>query len=1399
MSKLASFFSSNDRSKTMNKFVPHCFNGNIKRRLLVEQLCKREMLTADPVLTWNEFRSEPLIGETVDLSLSFSNQGSQTGYGPYVDVVIPKPAGDDGGIGFVAGSGSVLDFDVAEKVVQFDDLGLAYHPFAVDASGQPLALQALPGSSLVVFELPFGSFTADQPDVELDFQVSVSADARVDRSLEIAAASGFRWGLDAIDNPHEDAMIRSEAESISIQPGVIAVEIDYLGPENETATGYHYQRSYRMTVDVAEDAEVVDLSWVTKLDDSQLLRGIDGDSLAEAGFQLSTGTESGFGAEIIWEIESYQGLAGTDAVFVFDMVVPDKDDAGDWILNPVHGNDGLAIVSSAVNGLWVPPTDDLETDANVAVSAHTSHDLQIELLTTQQSVEVVRDENARGIGPGDTLEYTIDFQVSDYAELDDLVLQFSVPDGQVLAGEQTASLILHRDAKPLKVEVALSPAGPAPLGTQYYHADLSQALEDEVGSGRILGAADASIAATGALTYQTLILDEFQGSVPSNDPSIDEGDRFLTKVQISAATVNPATGVETANVTTDDSGTYNRLRVSEVETSVYAINGDSAESEPSVSPGDLVTFRISRDIRSSDVESLSLNSFLPFPIFELGDLRWVDGDGQSLRAGTIEIGPNDHFHSFYGSEPELVVDRSGNQVTLNYGSVDSIKNQSRQIDLLLTFEVQDRPFADGMWLTSLAQSQQSSSELIKYSSRSAANVLFTRPVLDLRTGVVGSDNPNAKLVSGDGGGFAIDGVDAGDLVQIESVVENTGLGKYGAFDVALSASLPDGFAIPDSGLDLQVFDPAGNLLEHVGYRSDENDDLFGGGIQLVSPIAGVGGSEGGNQVILRYELLATRAVEAGDSMVSTVSVQHYAAQQGGASFVTERIEADAEINISDVGLSHGLVATDQSHTTGRQAVVGETATYQLLARIPEGVTNNAELTIELPRGLAINEVLGVKVDDSLAIEIGDDGEIASHLSIEARGTNARDQGRLLRVPLGDIVNRDTVNQTDNQIEILYSATVINDSNVNANSSLRPKAVFRHDGGKVSRTAPALKVVEPGLVVQTLTKQAHADAADQLTISFVVSADESQSTTAFDVQFQSTIPEGASYVDGSLRSGQGIDPNELLIDDGLVSASWDRLDPTESVIIELDVLVSDSVSAGETLSGKTEVSWSSLAGEPGRITSANELSFERTANTSDPGGEVNDYRFATETRLAISPVDVEMRLLETSEDHTAGNSVTIGERAVFEVTATIPEGDHQLSFQAFDSGFDASVDIETIAIVSIGNSLEFADRLPAHEYHVDQDGAITFDLGRVINHPDNVSDDADTIVFTLTAFADDSADVTRDRTAEVVVVADFERGKQDATETLAIVEPGLGIKQSFSHDSVDAAQTVEISVVLDAYV
>ncbi|MFZ2631077.1 MAG: hypothetical protein WA081_15655 [Desulfosalsimonadaceae bacterium] len=205
-----------------------------------------------PSVTLAASTTTPFIGNSFTITAGFDNTGpaGDTGYGPFIDLVFPSRGadGDPGSItplqpvdGISFGSATYMGVAVTTYALTFPDAdgdgagttGCVSHPLAVDSAGLPVQVCGLAGDTLVVAQLPFGSFVTDQPPAPVIFTANVSNMADVGTALTFRARAGFQFGADELNNPTlPDPTILSQAgtdsttwaPSQAVTPQVVTVQ-----------------------------------------------------------------------------------------------------------------------------------------------------------------------------------------------------------------------------------------------------------------------------------------------------------------------------------------------------------------------------------------------------------------------------------------------------------------------------------------------------------------------------------------------------------------------------------------------------------------------------------------------------------------------------------------------------------------------------------------------------------------------------------------------------------------------------------------------------------------------------------------------------------------------------------------------------------------------------------------------------------------------------------------------------------------------------------------------------------------------------------------------------------------------------------------------------------------------
>ncbi|MBI1294077.1 hypothetical protein GC175_03850 [bacterium] len=335
--------------------------------------------------------TEGFIGEAFSFTVTFDNTSAtptDTGYGPYINLILPKTGADgagaavDDGITFV--NATHLGQAVTATVITFDGSGNATHPYAVDSADNPLIITGTPGDDLVVLLLPFGSFTQGQPAAEVTVNVNLSNQADLGTPLSISASAGFQFGADPLDNPATDPSITGVTASTTFTPTLFTLTKTYIGPEDETATGPNFPRQYLITVDIADGQTLTNLDLIDVLPDNLQFVQVDDTTIrgtTTATTPIATPSTTNPGGTLTRRFASVTGTtADNDATMLFTFYVPRDDLGGDRVIVPLTGDDVESIDDAATEGNWDPidtrdPQGPVESD--VTSNDHTLTDKSI--------------------------------------------------------------------------------------------------------------------------------------------------------------------------------------------------------------------------------------------------------------------------------------------------------------------------------------------------------------------------------------------------------------------------------------------------------------------------------------------------------------------------------------------------------------------------------------------------------------------------------------------------------------------------------------------------------------------------------------------------------------------------------------------------------------------------------------------------------------------------------------------------------------------------------------------------------------------------------------------------------------------------------------------------------------
>ncbi|MBN2044689.1 MAG: DUF11 domain-containing protein [Anaerolineales bacterium] len=720
-------------------------------------------------------------------------------------------------------------------------IGCVDHPYArINAAGDFAQVCGPSGDRLVTLRLPFGSFTAEQPAVTVQVNATSLVDgfdnyADPNEGLAIRARGGFMFGtLTALDDwcCGDPAILQPSTTdgsgwpSGSVEPVVMTVAKSYNGPSNvedETATGPNFLRSYTIVVDLADGETINNLVVTDDFPETAQFVSVASSAAYNAGLSTlpSTATPGG-------TLELVYNSVSADVTITVNFYIPRLDSASGDVVDPGNGDDTDTTNTVTAIGDWLP-TDPRDQPAIsvTAVGVPGVHSLVNKSIAVQKSVSNLTDAS---VSPGDLLGYTIDFQVSDFFAFGGLVVTDLLSDGQrVVPGTLTFSLTANPDSANL-AEAAFTPAnfdilcnysgglGPECTGTDgTLPAGTSQLVfrvSDEIisrgadAAGRMVGGCINPVtgsavpncstynndASTGTITFQAQVQDQFTDDIPSGDASVDQSDELDNEVTIDGLVLDSDT-FAAGEPEGDDATTQLIIQSLELAKNLYALNGstnlasfiDPATGKLLVKPGDEVTYRLTYQLFTSDVEELLLTDYLPLPVFNVSD---PDNDGAAGPAwsfsyndfgtlpgyvpasGVVSNGPADTFYAYMQDglnaggpfdndgavtgtlsanpnhpgvvpNPEVGSNSANNRVEIAYGNYDDTRNQSTAVDLLITVTATDDPFADRLYLTNMAEATEGSTNATGSVSDAIVQIILTQPVLLSNKTVVWSSNTSA--------------------------------------------------------------------------------------------------------------------------------------------------------------------------------------------------------------------------------------------------------------------------------------------------------------------------------------------------------------------------------------------------------------------------------------------------------------------------------------------------------------------------------------------------------------------------------------------------------------------------------------------------------------------------------
>jgi uncharacterized repeat protein (TIGR01451 family)/fimbrial isopeptide formation D2 family protein len=1099
-------------------------------RPFLEWLEGRTLLSGNPVPT--AILTAPptaLIGADVPLSVSFANTGTPdtaVGYGPFVDVVMPvtgtAPPPPANGITFNPGSATYLGQPVTTTVLTFDANGNANHPYAVNPDGTPVVIHGPPGDQLVVFQLPFGSYTVGQPPAVINFTGHVSTQANINIPLPVTATGGFAFGTDPLDDPSTDPSIFGPTSTQDVTPTVLQLTKSYHGPESETVTGPNFPQTYTLSLKVANGQTLTNAAITDQLPaNMQFVRVVSVSGNGATVITPSLPSTTMPGGTLTYHFNQIVGTGAVDAQVTFQFYIPQNDASGNPVIPLGSGGTATSVDHSGAQGTWLSPNPNVppQTVATDPADPNTIHTLTDKTVAIQKSVTDLSGSSPK---PGDTLQYTLNFQVSDFFALQNVIADDLMSDGQAFDTSFTPTItyIQHGATRGSshRASGGFSPANYSATvqadGTTAVTFDVSSELSalGNPSGGDLLGAAipvggtggplpapnPGGPPTTGTITFRATILSNYRVTPVPGAPLV-QGDVLPDSVDVHGGVLHFADLTPTGNSVADNSSASVTLDHGTLTKAVYAVNGVVHPASNAVNPGDTVTFELQYTLPSSGVRDYQLTDFLPLPTLLVQPTTFNDVVSATPPAvGQAQFGPHDTFGALSGLVPAVTDDPNNNSLNFFFGTTAAGSGVASVSDILFTVRVSNQPFADALLQNNLVQAQEGSfTGPPSFSESAVAPIVVNQPaILDITKGVVSTNDPNGVFsgpVGPAGVTFAQPGlgpsqpsftglinssgldaqpidatlsnVDAGNLVKFAIVIENTGHSTNGAFDVAFKDTLPAGFAIPAGGLNLQVDDGTGAPFTTI----DLGGGLFGNGLELQDP-----GPTPIPPGALDPGQVGSTTVETGRN----IAIVTYDLALTTAVTPLENIPNTATLtSYSSTPNGPNFVGPGGVNATTSVTIAAPTETKTLLGTSIENSVNSAtqvvigelatyQVHITIPQGTTP----AAEIVDTMPAGLAFVGLDPAHPPVLDPGIaiggsttpTVANNGQLLTFNFGDVVNSNT-NNVPRGITLTYQVVALNVATNVSGTTLTNAAQFFWTGHDLARvSAPAVTVIEPKL-------------------------------------------------------------------------------------------------------------------------------------------------------------------------------------------------------------------------------------------------------------------------------------------------------------------------------------------------
>ena len=857
--------------------------------------------------------ADVFINESFNFQMVFKNLGDATGFQPYVQLIAPEDL-TQFTVSFSNRNIVPIKVGVFDESTYNNATGLytLIDPFTKKEVHGPV------NSTFYILQYPLGSFPVDAPDAVLNVTSSIG-DLEIGKLLNFTVTPVFRYGNGHIDDPVNYPPIYGETVTGWVNPVVVKIDKDSNLHEDETATGSNFPFEYYVNINIANGAKIENITIADVLPSNIMYLGslVLYDSklkiIDSSLYTVEKPDGNKTGGKIILKLKEATGdLSGTSLSLRYKAYAPEFDNSTDDNITIIDSETGVSTV--AKNTVNMDYTYD-----NNTYDVSDSYNVYLKSLATQKYAEILSTpiDGTYTVVPHNSINYKVDFEISDYFAFDNLVIYdkfdtHKVGSAQKFLTENKPVLSVYGKTYELNESYYnVVSLGSIDKSVTFY---ISKFLKDNNISTSLTGGyyTNRSInegAMVGSLNFATKVIIYY-----SNGSSVVSNDLVINHIKTSADVLN------TTNTVSDSS--YTQLKVPSVtlKKDIVAVNGEiiSPADFYKVYPGQNITFALDIYFPTGSVHDFAVTDYLPIPLFNLKGFNLVNSTTGVIPEGGYWAYANNSGFLYDENTgkviiPKINIDNFNNAISFSFGNtLDNLANPVN-VKLWLTVQVSSEPMVDQLNLANLAEMKFKDSVDVIYASSNIVLMLTNEPELEITKHV-----NDTKI---------LENIENATDVKYNITITNTGHST--AYDIIVAddfvnKTTSNGITKADVKAVSLVYSN-GTVVDITAFK----DDLFTKGY-MISQLAQ------NTSCSIIYTVRFSEYLIPKESIVNNVWITNFAAYPNSTNFANnkDKYRDNATIIAKGLEITKDFIGSNVTDNTN-MLFVGEIGIYRITVNFPD--------------------------------------------------------------------------------------------------------------------------------------------------------------------------------------------------------------------------------------------------------------------------------------------------------------------------------------------------------------------------------------------------------------------------------------------------------------------------------